>query len=111
MRRMDFTADERVVPPQLLPSTAQCTAEMGLTETHFWGKGQRVPEKVQLECRIFPFSHHFIGIGVSRKEGMDGSNHLAAKSVPKKTWRVGPGSSKSSSRLQQMIKTVGIKEF
>lgn len=48
-RRMDFTADERVVPPVTTKqTTAQFTAGMNLIETHFWGKGQHVPEKVQL---------------------------------------------------------------
>lgn len=46
-------------------TTAQCIAGMGLREAHFWGEGQHVPEKVQLEYKIFPFSHYFIGAGVS----------------------------------------------
>lgn len=85
---------------------------MGLREAHFWGEGQHVPEKVQLEYKIFPFSHYFIGAGVSWNEVMDGSHHIAAKNVPKRTWMVGPGSSKGSPWLRQMIKnSVGMKGF
>lgn len=63
---MDFIADERVVPPVATRQpVAQCTAGMGLTATLFWGENQHVPDKVQQEREIFPFSNHFVGVGVS----------------------------------------------
>lgn len=66
MGRMDFIADERVVPPVTTKQPmAQYAAGMGLTAMLFWGKNQHVPEKVRQDCKIFHFLRHFVGIGIS----------------------------------------------
>lgn len=56
MGRMDFIADERVVPPVTTKQPmAQYAAGMGLTAMLFWGKNQHVPEKVRQECKNISF--------------------------------------------------------
>lgn len=63
---MDFIADERVVPSVTTTQPmAQRAVGMRSTAPPFWGENQPVTEKVQQECKVFPFLHHFVGVGVS----------------------------------------------